>query len=103
VEPLNEQLEACPELKSADKPQSPEALMVLAKGTVWETFFKTYPSYQRSTRGGGPPTYVVRDESITAKFKNSIDNRMIDFLHLHGPNYDLDNRRVSVFFPILIN
>jgi hypothetical protein len=87
-------LEDFAKMKAADKIQPPKPLLVLTKSTTWEIMFKAYLSHQRSSRGGCPLTYVIRDELVVPKTYTTIDDQMID-LSLHtGPNYAIDNRMV---------
>jgi hypothetical protein len=60
--------------------------------------FKAYLSHQRSSRGGCPLTYMIRDEPVTPKTYTTIDDQMIDLSLRSGPNYAIDNRMVYDLF-----
>jgi hypothetical protein len=60
-------LEEFAKMKTADKILPRKPLLLLAKWTTWEIMFKAYLSHQRSSLGGCPLFYVIRDEPITPK------------------------------------
>jgi hypothetical protein len=95
-------LEDFAKMKAADKIQTPKPLLVLTKSTTWEIMFKAYLSHQRSSRGGCPLTYVIRDELVVPKTYSTIDDQMIDLSLPTGPNYAIDNRMVYDLFSQLI-
>jgi hypothetical protein len=89
-------LEECAKMKTADKIQPPKPLLVLAEWTTLEIIFKALLSQQRSSRGGCPLSYVIRDERVIPK------TYTIDLSLRSGPNYAIENCMVYNLFTQLI-